>query len=214
MKTPEDPIALAGWRRAVAELYSRVRHESIDDPHSAWRDFWAGRERLFRYHPSTPLAPEQLPSFSGLKCYPYDPALRLMGELIHDLPLDEFSIELKDDGLLCFTRVARVQFIIAKQSASLSLYWLHGYGGGLFLPFKDLTNGVETYGGGRYLYDTIKGADLGMHADRIVLDFNYAYNPSCAYNDRWVCPMAPAENQLSIHVRAGEKLPDGDWVDH
>ncbi len=87
----------------------------------------------------------------------------------------------------------------------LTLYWIEGYGGGLFLPFADRTNGAETYGGGRYVYDTIKGADLGKVGRRVVLDFNFAYNPSCAYSPRWICPLAPAENRLPFPVSAGEK---------
>ncbi|HET6230785.1 MAG TPA: DUF1684 domain-containing protein, partial [Longimicrobiaceae bacterium] len=75
------------------------------------------------------------------------------------------------------------------------------------LPFADATSGVDTYGGGRYLYDTIKGADLGAHERTIVLDFNFAYNPSCAYDERWSCPLAPAENRLGFEVRAGERVP-------
>jgi uncharacterized protein (DUF1684 family) len=90
-------------------------------------------------------------------------------------------------------------------AASLSLFWIEGYGGGLFLPFKDLTNRKETFGGGRYLYDTIKGADIGVQGQEILLDFNFVYNPSCAYNAQWYCPLAPEENALNISIAAGEK---------
>ena len=93
--------------------------------------------------------------------------------------------------------------------ARLAVYWLEGYGGGIWLPFADATSGVDTYGGGRYLYDTIKGADLGVGEREMVLDFNYAYNPSCAYDDRWSCPLSPPENRLPFAVPAGEKLPPG-----
>ena len=85
------------------------------------------------------------------------------------------------------------------------MYWLEGYGGGVFLPFRDATSGRETYGGGRYLLDTVKGADLGAAADGLVLDFNFAYNPSCAYGPQWVCPLAPRANTLDVAVRAGEQ---------
>src|SRR2546425_704679 len=75
--------------------------------------------------------------------------------------------------------------------------------------FRDATCPVESYGGGRYLFDTIKGSDFlpapgTLGRERILLDFNYAYNPSCAYNDRWVCPLAPTENRLNVPIRAGE----------
>ena len=74
---------------------------------------------------------------------------------------------------------------------TLELYWLEGYGGGLFVPFADATSGRETYGAGRYLLDTVKGADLGQRGGRLVLDFNFAYQPSCAYDPRWTCPLTP-----------------------
>jgi uncharacterized protein (DUF1684 family) len=89
----------------------------------------------------------------------------------------------------------------------LALYWLEAYGGGVFLPFRDETSGTETYGAGRYLLDTVKGADLGEEGGRLVLDFNLAYNPSCAYDPRWACPLAPPENRLTIPIRAGERVP-------
>jgi hypothetical protein len=88
----------------------------------------------------------------------------------------------------------------------LTLYWLTGYGGGVFLPFLDATSGKETYGGGRYLLDTIKSADHGTLADgRTILDFNFAYNPSCYYSPRWICPLSPRSNRLPAPVRGGEK---------
>jgi uncharacterized protein (DUF1684 family) len=80
-----------------------------------------------------------------------------------------------------------------------------GYGGGTFLPFADATSGRETYGAGRYLLDTIKGADLGHQRDRVILDFNFAYFPSCAYSPRYICPLAPAGNRLPQPIRAGER---------
>ena len=92
---------------------------------------------------------------------------------------------------------------------NLEVYWLDGYGGGLFLPFADATTGNETYGAGRYLLDTAKGADLGNHDDRLVLDFNFAYQPSCAYDPRWTCPLTPPANRLPIPVRAGERIASG-----
>ena len=88
----------------------------------------------------------------------------------------------------------------------MSLFWIMGYGGGVFLSFGDTTNRDTTYGAGRYLYDTIKGADLGTTQDEMMLDFNYAYNPSCSYNPRWVCPLAPRENRLTFPIPVGEKV--------
>ncbi|MEA2485143.1 MAG: uncharacterized protein QOD46_254, partial [Actinomycetota bacterium] len=102
-------------------------------------------------------------------------------------------------------RVATARFEMGAVERELELYWLDGYGGGLFVPFRDGTAGTETYGAGRYLFDTIKGADLGMKEDRIVFDFNFAFNPSCAYDPLWVCPLAPPPNRLDIAIPAGEK---------
>ena len=108
--------------------------------------------------------------------------------------------------VMAFSRFAVARFTHSGIAMSLELYWLEGYGGGLFLPFRDATAGRETYGAGRYLLDTVKGADLGTTSDgRSVLDFNFAYNPSCAYDPAWVCPLAPPPNRLRIAVRAGER---------
>ena len=105
--------------------------------------------------------------------------------------------------------VVATRFAFARFAGhELELFWLEAYGGGLFLPFRDATGGSETYGGGRYLLDTIKGADLGAEEGRLVLDFNFAYNPSCAYDPKWACPLSPPANRLPVAVRAGEKKPE------
>jgi uncharacterized protein (DUF1684 family) len=105
-----------------------------------------------------------------------------------------------------FRRFAVASFELDDQEQSLDLHWLEGYGGGIFVPFTDATSGSETYGGGRYVLDSVKGADLGMDGERLVLDFNFAYNPSCVYDPRWVCPLAPAANRLAAAVRGGERV--------
>jgi len=106
-----------------------------------------------------------------------------------------------------FTHFGNAVFSIFGRESTLALYWLEGYGGGVFLSFTDATSAEETYGAGRYLLDTVKGADLGTSDGRLVLDFNFAFNPSCAYDARWACPLAPPENRLSFAVRAGERKP-------
>ena len=122
-------------------------------------------------------------------------------------PIDpeDYEVPTSGDEMFAFTRVGRASFELNQESASLEIYWLKGYAGGLFLPFRDATSGSETYGAGRYLFDTAKGADLGSQGDRLVFDFNFAYNPSCSYDPRWVCPLAPAPNRLASAVPAGEK---------
>jgi uncharacterized protein (DUF1684 family) len=165
---------------------------------------------MFRTHPQSPLELGRKAGFRELPCFSYDPAWRFrvpVVALANGAEPARGKIEL-EEGSFGYRPFATVTFTpgTGRPSATLTLYWIDGYGGGLFLPFRDTTNGAETYGGGRYLYDTIKGADLGAGQDELILDFNYAYNPSCAYSPRWVCPLAPAENKLPFRVEAGERV--------
>lgn len=198
-----DYLALADWRRQVAEMYGLVRVRDDDD--TACFDWRAARDRLFAKHPMTPLTPEQLRHFNGLDYFDYDPSFSVRGrfESHNNGPVSELT--LPAEGLFRYRQIGWVHFQLLETALKLALYWIEGYGGGLFLPFRDLTNKGSTYGGGRYLFDGIKGADLNWTTDRVNLDFNFAYNPSCAYDDRWVCPLAPTENKLAIAVMAGEK---------
>lgn len=195
---------LWNWRRRVADLYGAVR--VAQDPRAGW-DLWrATRDDLFAHHSQTPLEPDALAGFSGIALYDYDPALRF---LVHVVPRDgaALSLDAGADGSVAAQPFARTDGLAAL-GGELTLYWIGGYGGGVFLPFADATNGRETYGGGRYLLDSIKGADLGQTADgRVILDFNFAFAPSCAHSTRYVCPLAPGENRLTGAVRGGERLP-------
>jgi uncharacterized protein (DUF1684 family) len=199
-------MALAAWRRSVALEYAAVRGGDADPAGTALR-FRAARDRLFREHAESPIAPERRADWPGADWYPYDIAWRIVGSIDLTATRASFEIVLETDGVLRCTRVGHVRFVRDDVSARLAIYWLEGYGGGLWLPFSDATSGSATYGGGRYLYDTIKGADLGAGEDRCVLDFNYAYNPSCVYDARWSCPLSPAENRLPFAVAAGERVP-------
>lgn len=200
---PSDPLSLADWRRTVAEMYGEIRHTAVSQ--TAWEYFRQTRDDLFRSHPQSPLGAAQRARFSQLPYFSYDPAFRVTGQVDTAVTPHTFEVDLPHDGLLRFTRIAAVHFTVQEQAGQLSLFWVEGYGGGLFLPFRDATNGRITYGGGRYLYDAIKGADLGAGSSTILLDFNFAYNPSCAYNDQWVCPLPPSENRLNLAITAGEK---------
>jgi uncharacterized protein (DUF1684 family) len=191
--------SLLDWRRRVFELYADVR--AADDPHAAWRRWRDARDELFRTHPQSPLPPEARASFTELEYFDYDPALRVLAE-VEDAEPERREIAASGDETMAFTRIGRASFDLG----ALELYWLDGYGGGLFVPFADGTSGRETYGAGRYLLDTVKGADLGADDGRLVLDFNFAYNPSCSYDPRWVCPLAPPANRLPVAVRAGERV--------
>ena len=206
---PADAFTLAQWRRAVAELYADVRATSGGDAAAAALRFRAAREALFRGHPQSPIAPARRRAWPGFAWYPHDPAWRIVATVEPAAPTPAFEIVLADDGALRCTPAGLLRFAVAGHDATLTAYRLEGYGGGLWLPFADASSGRDTYGGGRYLYDSIKGADLGAGADpsgsTMLLDFNFAYNPSCAYDHRWSCPLAPPENRLPLPVRAGER---------
>ena len=195
---------LLDYRRSVAELYAAVR-QGAHDPLASWLAFRSGRDALFRAHPQSALSETQKQRFEGLRYYDYDPAFRFLLPIDPDVEPVVFEIALEHDGVVRIQRFGRVSFQIGGQAVALSLFWILGYGGGIFVPFRDQTNSAGTYGGGRYLLDTIKHADLGHVDGRLVIDFNFAYNPSCAYNSRWHCPLAPAENRLPIAIPAGEQ---------
>lgn len=199
-----DYEELLDYRRRVAALYARARDAGTDAPILCQR-FREARDQLFKHHPQSALPEETRAGFEGLRYYDYDPALRFVLPIDHDVEPETFEVHLQDDGLMRMKRFGKVGFTIGGEELALSLFWISGYGGGVLLPFRDATNGEETYGGGRYLLDTIKHADLGAEGDELIIDFNYAYNPSCAYNPSWHCPLAPIENTLPIQIPAGEK---------
>ena len=189
------------WRRQIADLYGAVRGLP---PEAGWRLWRDTRNRLFAHHSQTSLEPAALASFTGIPLYPYDPALRFLVGLA-DISGPALILDVGHDGEVRAMPFARTDGLAAL-GGELTLYWIGGYGGGVFLPFTDATSGRETFGGGRYLLDTIKGADLGQAADgRVILDFNFAFAPSCAHSGRFVCPLAPLENRLPMAVRGGER---------
>ncbi|MFO1351650.1 MAG: DUF1684 domain-containing protein [Gammaproteobacteria bacterium] len=176
MTPAQEKCWLAHWRSAVAALYHAVRTAPEHCAAASAARFRTERDALFRSHPSTPLAEGAQRAFQGLSYYGYRAHWRVVGRIEPDPAGTALEIALGEDGVLRAHSIGRVRFSVCGQAAALTLYWIDGYGGGLWLPFGDATNGEETYGGGRYLYDTIKGADLGVDGTRINLDFNYAYN--------------------------------------
>ncbi len=188
---------LLDWRRQVSALYAAVR--ANPDPSAAWLHWRAGRDTLFATHPQTPLDGPAVP----LPFFTYDPALRFIVPL-EPAAGDPVPFDAGADGTIMMTPFARVTL---GDLGALTMFWIEGYGGGAFLPFRDATSGRETYGAGRYVLDTIKGADLGSVGSAAVIDLNFAYNPSCAYSPRYVCPLAPAANRLAGPARAGERTP-------
>ena len=196
-------LSLVDWRRQVNEMYAAVR----DDPdheraHARWRQ---ARDRLFREHPQTPLMADDPLRETGLPYWPYDPAMRFEAVLLPVEPEEDRVFQAGDDGELLMKLIGRVE-LPETLGGSLDVWWLHQYGGGIFLPLRDGTAGDGSYGAGRYVLDTAKGSWLGGADDRIVLDLNFAYHPSCRYNPRWICPLAPPGNTITARIEAGERL--------
>ncbi|MFJ4223283.1 DUF1684 domain-containing protein [Microbacterium sp. NPDC089695] len=190
------------WRRRVFALYAAIRRaDSPEEAHELWR---IERDELMLRHPATALLPEDRARFEGLPIASYDPEWRFELPILEAEP-GGFEFATGTDGVVPFARIGRVD---VPNVGSLDVWRLTTYGGGLFVPVRDALAGRPggTYGGGRYLIDTIKGADLGADADSgtLVLDFNFAYNPSCAYDPAWACPLAQPGNVLDVPVPVGE----------
>jgi uncharacterized protein (DUF1684 family) len=203
MATAAEMLDLLDWKRRVSALYEEVR--AAPEPAHAWALWRSVRDELFRTHPQSPLPADARPEFAGLDYYDYDPACRIVAELA-DAEAEPQPVETSGVQPMLFRRFARASFELRGEPLELEVYSLEGYGGGVFLPFRDATSGRETYGGGRYVLDTVKGADLGSVDGRLVLDFNFSYNPSCSYDPGWVCPLAPPANRLAAAVGAGERI--------
>jgi uncharacterized protein (DUF1684 family) len=194
-------LEVADWRRRVFRMYADVRNATdLPAAHDSWR---RSRDDLFATHPSTPLLPEDRAGFSGLPVEPYDPDWRFeVG--IETAEVRHMDVETGTDGVVPFDLlgIANVPGV-----GPLDVWKLASYAGGIFVPIKDALHGKHggTYGGGRYLIDTIKGADLGSTPDSLILDFNFAYNPSCAYDPAWACPLAQPGNTTTVEIPVGER---------
>ena len=196
-----DAVTLADYREYVARMYL------ADTDLAAFR---AARDKLFATHPQSPIPADERAAFTGVRYFPENLDARATVAMRPADTTDELEIDSGgEDGVLRYRRVG----ILDTPWGDLTLFWLAAYGGGLFLPVRDGTasrdfDGPRSYGAGRYLTDTVKGTfGRGVvieASDRVRLDFNYAYNPSCAYDDRWACPLAPPENRLAAPIRAGE----------
>jgi uncharacterized protein (DUF1684 family) len=189
-------VWVVSWRRAVHDLYAEIRATpSPAEAHAAWV---SRRTELFHQHPASPRQPGQT-----LRHAAYDPAYRFLVSLEPAEP-QAWLPQTGTDGAVPFQRAGRFDL---PGLGSLDVWWLGSYGNGLFVPVRDTTSGQATYGAGRYLIDTVKGADLGRDGEHWVVDLNFAYNPSCAYDPRWACPLAPAGNRLAADVPVGELDP-------
>ena len=195
-------LDLLDWKRRIFDLYRDIRAAS--DATAAWTLWRAARDDLFRTHPQSPIPETERSGLESVRYFDYDPEYRVVAE-VRDAPPESYEIPTSGDETMRFTRIATCHFSLRGAERVLEMYWLDAYGGGIFLPFRDATSGKTTYGAGRYLLDTVKGSDLGTNDGRLILDFNFAYNPSCAYDPRWVCPLAPPPNRLEVPVKAGER---------
>ncbi len=206
-------LAVAHWRLRVQTLYAHVRALAAVGPegparaHAAWIE---ARNTLFATHPASPIPARSRPGFRGLRVGAYDPGLRFEVEPTPALDRpgpDYLDVPTGTDGVVPFSRVG---VVVLPGVGALDVWALRSYAGGLFLPVAD--PGPDTFGGGRYVLDTVKGADLGQvsAADggpRLVVDLNFAYHPSCAYDPAWACPLAPAGNRLDLPLTCGELMP-------
>jgi len=197
-----DPLAIADWRRVVAQTYAEVRQISATDPEAAHGVWVQRRDELFADHPASPLDVVAQASFAGLDVARYDPAYRFEVEL-QPSGQQRMDVSTGTDGVVPFERIGTVQL---GDLGTLAVWVLKTYAGGLFVPMRDALAGKPggTYGGGRYVLDTIKGADLGVVGKRLVVDLNFAYNPSCAYDPAWACPLPARANTLAVEVPVGE----------
>jgi uncharacterized protein len=194
-----DYVSLLDWRRQISELYQHI--QAAADVQAAHQHWQMERNRLFASHPQSALPAEKRAGFTGLPVWDYDPAFAFQAR-IEPLPEERFVVQTSAGHDMPLVRFGRVSLPLG----TLDVYWIDVYGGGVFLPFRDATAGRDTYGGGRYLLDTVKGADLGGEGDTLKLDFNFAYHPSCFYDARWSCPLAPPANVLKAEIRAGERV--------
>jgi uncharacterized protein (DUF1684 family) len=197
-----NATSLLDWRRQVAAMYAVIRSQSdVRAAHRYWQD---ERNRLLGSHPESPIPPEQRSGFTGVPVAEYDPSLRFTVPVDNDVAPARLEMRSGTDGLVPFERagVAHLPGV-----GDLDVWWLASYGGGIFVPIRDARTDGATYPGGRYVIDTVKGADLGSSDCSLVVDLNFAYNPSCAYNPEWACPLPPPGNTVQVPVTAGELMP-------
>ena len=196
-----NAIALLDWRRKVAAIYADVRAQS--DPVAAHRIWQLARDELLATHPQSPIPAADRAGFTGVPVAPYDPALRFTAQVDTDVERVRIEVNTGTDGVVPFQRAGVVHL---PGVGDLDVWWLASYGGGIFVPMRDTRTDGATYGGGRYVIDTVKGADLGGDDGYLVVDLNFAYNPSCAYDPAWACPLAPPGNVVPVAVNAGELM--------
>jgi uncharacterized protein (DUF1684 family) len=161
------------------------------------------RDQFFRAHQRSPLTPNEKKNFKGLKYYPFDSKYVFCSQIerynFHINNPKYYATFLTNKGTnKRYIRYGKTQFKLNGDDYTIEVY-KSILSDMLFIPFKDMTNGKETYEGGRYIDAEI------LPGYRMVLDFNMAYHPSCAYNEKFICALPPKENMLEIQIKAGEK---------
>lgn len=194
---------IADWRLQTFELYAQVRDMAQEDPATAHAHWLQRRNEMFAQHPASALSVAAKSRFSALPVGSYDPDYRFAVVLNQVGVGEQLSVQTGTDGEVHYERLGTAELA---GLGSLAVWRHGGYGGGIFLPFRDDSSGLlgGSYGGGRYLLDTIKGAHLGSFERSWIIDFNFAYNPSCAYDETWACPLPWPANRLSALVPVGE----------
>ena len=161
-------------------------------------DFRSSKDHFVQHDPQSPLTNDQKATFGGLKYFDEEPSLKLTLQVRPYPEQDTIEMQTTTGGAASFVRWAKIAFSVDGAPAELTVYKDASLDT-FFLPFADSTSGDETYGAGRYV-------ELEAQPDgTLLVDFNYAYNPYCAYNEAWACPITPAENRLRVPIRAGEK---------
>ena len=170
---------------------------------SELNNFRSSKDDFFATDHHSPLTHDQKHGFDGLEYYSENPKLRLELD-VEEFPTKEvIEMQTSTGDVQTHTRYGKIHFEVEGEEVELTLYKdPHGY----FLPFTDALAGIETYGAGRYL------EPQALLGGKVLVDFNYAYNPYCAYNDLYSCPLTPWENRLKVPIKAGEKLPTGEWA--
>jgi uncharacterized protein len=161
------------------------------------------KDTFFKRHPQSPLSAEQQEKFESLQYYVYNPDLELIVTVEPFAEQKFVPIQTTTGDVRQYKRYGQFTFTVDGEEAQLTIYEADY---GFFLPFVDANAGTETYPAGRYLEPELLGDN------RFSVDFNQAYNPYCAYSPEWSCPLTPSENRLKVAIRAGEKLPEGEWV--
>jgi len=184
----------------LAVVYSCGSSES--HPKSVYEQLRAQKDSLLRYSAESPFRKGNIP-FEGLAYFPVEARWKVRAFLRKAEFRPAMVLATSTGEPRSVLQEGRLEFEAEGKKLMLQAYGLEGDEGRLFIPFKDLTTGKETYGAGRYLEAEKESGDS------VWLDFNLCYQPYCAYNPAYSCPLVPAENTLSVAVRAGEKGKGG-----